>query len=108
MAVPKRRTAHSRQGKRRSHLHLTPKQIQYCPQCNEPVLPHHVCTKCGQYQARIVVEPEEENDTMQTALDTMGGGHAPGPVVAGALQAVPADPYLRVTLFGDKAQIEPP
>jgi large subunit ribosomal protein L32 len=60
MAVPKRRTSHARQGKRRSHLHLTPLQIQYCPQCNEPVLAHHVCANCGYYQGREVVAPKKE------------------------------------------------
>jgi glycerol-3-phosphate acyltransferase PlsX len=44
---------------------------------------------------------------MQIALDAMGGDHAPGPIVAGALQAVANDPDLRVTLVGDRAQIEP-
>ena len=44
---------------------------------------------------------------MQIALDAMGGDHAPGPVVAGAVQAVTADPDLRVTLVGDRAQVEP-
>jgi glycerol-3-phosphate acyltransferase PlsX len=44
---------------------------------------------------------------MQVALDAMGGDHAPGPIVAGAVQAVQADPALRVTLVGDRAQIEP-
>jgi glycerol-3-phosphate acyltransferase PlsX len=44
---------------------------------------------------------------MQIALDAMGGDHAPGPVVAGAVLAVQADPHLRVTLVGDRAQVEP-
>jgi glycerol-3-phosphate acyltransferase PlsX len=44
---------------------------------------------------------------MQIALDAMGGDHAPGPIVAGAVQAVASDPELRVILVGDKAQIEP-
>jgi large subunit ribosomal protein L32 len=60
MAVPKRRTSHARQGKRRSHLHVKPIQIQYCTQCNEPVLPHRVCPNCGYYQGREVVAMEEE------------------------------------------------
>jgi large subunit ribosomal protein L32 len=59
MAVPKRRTSHARQGKRRSHLHIDPIQVQYCKDCNEPVLPHRVCPNCGRYQGREVV-PEEE------------------------------------------------
>jgi len=44
---------------------------------------------------------------MRIALDAMGGDHAPGPVVAGAVQAVAADPDLRVLLVGDQAQVEP-
>src|SRR5215468_6741305 len=44
---------------------------------------------------------------MQIALDAMGGDHAPGPIVAGAVQAVQADPELRVLLVGDQAQVEP-
>src|SRR5947209_1641605 len=44
---------------------------------------------------------------MRIALDAMGGDHAPGPVVAGAVQAVAADPELRVVLVGDQARVEP-
>ena len=44
---------------------------------------------------------------MDIALDAMGGDHAPGPIVAGAVQAVVADPELRVVLVGDRAQVEP-
>src|SRR5947209_15994999 len=44
---------------------------------------------------------------MKIALDAMGGDHAPGPIVAGAVQAVAADPELRVVLVGDRAQVEP-
>jgi glycerol-3-phosphate acyltransferase PlsX len=41
------------------------------------------------------------------ALDALGGDHAPGPIVAGALQAVADDPDLHVTLVGDRALVEP-
>jgi len=60
MAVPKRRTSHARQGKRRSHHFLKPIQIQYCPRCEQPVLPHRVCSNCGHYQNREVVAMEAE------------------------------------------------
>ena len=33
MAVPKRRTSRSRKGTRRSHHHVTPVQVQFCPKC---------------------------------------------------------------------------
>lgn len=44
---------------------------------------------------------------MRLALDAMGGDHAPGPIVGGAVQAVRADPELRLVLVGDRAQVEP-
>ena len=60
MAVPKRRTSKSRQGHRRSHHNLgSGKGVQYCPRCNEPVLPHRVCPNCGSYQGREVINMEE-------------------------------------------------
>ena len=44
---------------------------------------------------------------MRIALDAMGGDHAPGPIIAGALQAIAADPDITVVLVGDQAKIEP-
>jgi phosphate acyltransferase len=44
---------------------------------------------------------------MRIALDAMGGDHAPGPVVQGAIQAVQNDADMAVVLVGDQAQIEP-
>src|SRR6266481_7750138 len=43
---------------------------------------------------------------MRVALDAMGGDVAPGPIVAGAVQAVVADPTLTIVLVGDKPRIE--
>jgi glycerol-3-phosphate acyltransferase PlsX len=43
---------------------------------------------------------------MLIALDAMGGDFAPGPIVAGAVKAIAADPELRVILVGDQAQVE--
>jgi phosphate acyltransferase len=44
---------------------------------------------------------------MRVALDAMGGDHAPGPIVAGAIKAVATHSGLRVVLVGDRAQVEP-
>src|SRR4051794_9742613 len=44
---------------------------------------------------------------MRIALDAMGGDHAPGPIVAGAVQAVLENPDLTVVLVGDQAQVAP-
>ncbi len=44
---------------------------------------------------------------MRVALDAMGGDHAPGPIVAGAIAAVKTDADIHVVLVGDQAQIQP-
>ena len=60
MAVPKRRTSHARQGKRRSHHHIKPGQNTYCNRCNNAILPHRLCWNCGwsNTQGRQVVDLE--------------------------------------------------
>jgi large subunit ribosomal protein L32 len=35
-------------------------QIQYCPNCEQPVLPHRVCANCGFYQGREVIAQEKK------------------------------------------------
>jgi len=56
MAVPKKKTAKARQGKRRSHLKLNLPALDICPQCQSPKLAHHVCPTCGSYNDRQAVE----------------------------------------------------
>jgi large subunit ribosomal protein L32 len=60
MGVPKRRHSPTRRDKRRAHDGLTAPNIATCPQCHEPVLPHHVCPHCGFYKGKEVVTVEEE------------------------------------------------
>ena len=33
--------------------------LVHCPNCNEPVLPHHVCPSCGHYKGREVLASAE-------------------------------------------------
>jgi large subunit ribosomal protein L32 len=54
--LPKRKTAHARQGERRSHMKLTATALVNCPQCNTPKLPHRACANCGTYNGREVIE----------------------------------------------------
>jgi len=56
MPVPKKKHSKSRRDKRRSHDSLTPPKIVSCPQCNEPRLPHHICSHCGYYKKEAVIE----------------------------------------------------
>lgn len=50
--------------------------------------------------------PEREEREMRIALDAMGGDHAPGPIVEGAVQAVEAVADVTVVLVGDEARVE--
>jgi large subunit ribosomal protein L32 len=63
MALPKRKYAKARQGKRRSHLALSLPKLVDCPQCHTPKLPHHVCPTCGTYDSREVIEIKTSKKT---------------------------------------------
>jgi large subunit ribosomal protein L32 len=56
MAVPKKKTSHSRGGKRRSHNALKPVGLSTCPNCQEPKVPHRICPHCGWYKNREIVD----------------------------------------------------
>jgi len=56
MALPKRRYAKARRGKRRSHIKLALPTLDTCPQCHSPKLAHHVCLTCGSYGDIQVIE----------------------------------------------------
>lgn len=43
---------------------------------------------------------------MRIVLDAMGGDHAPGPIVEGAVEAARGEPGLSVVLVGDQPRIE--
>lgn len=54
MAVPKKRTGHSAQGKRRANWKATKPETTVCSNCGQPVLAHTVCTACGYYKGEPV------------------------------------------------------
>ena len=57
-ALPKRKIAKARQGKRRSHHALKSPALSECSQCHSPKLPHHACQTCGTYAGRQVIDVE--------------------------------------------------
>ena len=59
MPLPKRRHSHTRGAKRRTHYKLVTPNVIECPRCHAPRLPHHVCTSCGFYNGRLVLEVKE-------------------------------------------------
>jgi len=44
---------------RRSHHALTPTNYALCPQCHEPTLPHRICSSCGYYAGRAILDVKD-------------------------------------------------
>ncbi len=60
MAVPKRKTTPSRRNMRRAHDALGTSAYAECPNCGELKRPHHVCSACGHYDGREIIEPKAD------------------------------------------------
>lgn len=56
MAVPKRRQTRSRGHMRRSHQGLKALSLVSCTRCSTKILPHTVCSTCGNYKGRDAVK----------------------------------------------------
>ncbi|MEE8372966.1 MAG: 50S ribosomal protein L32 [Dehalococcoidia bacterium] len=56
MALPKRKYAKARQGKRRSHLAMSVPSLAPCPQCHNQKPAHQACPFCGIYRGREVLK----------------------------------------------------
>ena len=55
MAVPKKKTSRRRRDMRRSHHAIKFSEVvEYCPNCGEPKLRHHMCDACGTYRGRQI------------------------------------------------------
>ncbi|MCD5383415.1 50S ribosomal protein L32 [candidate division WOR-3 bacterium] len=52
MPVPKRRHSKERGRKRRTHWKQEIPQMIRCPNCDELILPHRVCSKCHYYMGK--------------------------------------------------------
>jgi large subunit ribosomal protein L32 len=55
MALPKRKYAKARQGKRRSHLCMSVPSLAPCSQCHNIKPAHQVCPFCGTFRGREVI-----------------------------------------------------
>ena len=63
MAVPKRKMSQSRRDSRRSHnFRLEAPNLNPCPNCKSPMMPHRVCPTCGQYAGRQVINMEPQTE----------------------------------------------
>lgn len=60
MANPTSKHTRSRRDKRRAHWKGALPNLQVCPSCSEPKLPHRVCPSCGTYNERTVLKIVEK------------------------------------------------
>jgi large subunit ribosomal protein L32 len=58
--LPKRKISKGRRDRRRAHDSLTAANLVQCSNCGEMRLPHTVCSKCGFYQGREIIEVKKE------------------------------------------------
>ncbi len=57
MPVPKRKTGKSdRDMRRAANSKYTAPSTSECPQCHEPKVSHRVCTGCGFYKGKEVID----------------------------------------------------
>lgn len=58
MAHPKRKTSRAKVRHRKASKRYKGIQINKCPSCDAPYLPHQVCAKCGMYKGKQVLTVE--------------------------------------------------
>ncbi len=56
MPSPKQRHTKSRRNRRRSHLAIKKRKLSFCKKCGEPILAHRICSFCGFYNGREVID----------------------------------------------------
>ena len=54
--LPKRKISKGRRDRRRAHDFLKARNLNTCSNCGSMRLPHTVCSECGFYKGREVVE----------------------------------------------------
>jgi len=55
MAVPKQGHTRGKVGRSRMHKYIKSVLLNVCPKCKKPVLSHTVCSNCGSYKGKEVI-----------------------------------------------------
>lgn len=58
-AVPFRKVSKTRKRLRRSHNAMEIPGMTKCSNCGEMIKPHRVCSKCGTYKGKTVINKED-------------------------------------------------
>ncbi len=62
MAVPKKKVSSARRDKRRSNnSKLEAPALQICPKCGEYKAPHKVCSACGTYNGKTIIDVNKDS-----------------------------------------------
>ncbi len=62
MSVPKKKKSHSRTRMTRNHHALKPIALATCPRCGNARRPHTICSNCGTYRDKTVIDVEAETE----------------------------------------------
>ena len=60
MALPAHRISKSKTRKRRSHENLKINKPNFCSHCGTPVKDHSVCTTCGYYKGKKILQTKTD------------------------------------------------
>ena len=58
--LPKRKVSKGRRDRRRAHDALKARNLTTCSNCGSMRLPHTVCSECGFYKGREVIEVDNK------------------------------------------------
>ncbi len=62
MAVPKKKVSKARRDKRRSSVwKIDAPAIQKCPKCGEYKAAHKVCSNCGTYNGKTIIDVNKDS-----------------------------------------------
>lgn len=62
MAVPKSKVSKSRRNSRAANWKITAVDLVSCPNCGELMQSHRVCSACGYYDGKQVVEQKKKDN----------------------------------------------
>ncbi|CDA37611.1 MAG: 50S ribosomal protein L32 [Clostridium sp.] len=62
MAVPTRRASKTRKRLRRTHFHLAEQNLTRCSNCGAMIQSHRICSSCGFYRGKKVLDVKVKED----------------------------------------------